>query len=281
MSGEGGAVGDGGAARDGDDDPDGGRPSDDGAGGSTDPGAPGTDCARTYEGETGAWVEQPALMVDGDARTWWTWIPAGYDPEMEYPVVFLFHGCGDETNNVPLEQEAGDEAILVRGLANGPDGCWLTASTTNGNFFEAMLEAVSELACIDNSEVFAVGYDSGAELVSRLGCYQAYLISGVATIAGDNALTSNPTCNGPVAALMIHDEGDMQQDISGSEEVRDRLIDQNFCVTDGIPENVDPDPCLRYSGCGDPVIWCGTTGAGHDRQDDFAVPTIWNFFTSL
>jgi polyhydroxybutyrate depolymerase len=196
-------------------------------------------------------------------------------------VVFLFHGCGDETNNLPLEDYAGDEAILVRGLADGPDGCWLTAADTNSDFFEAMLTAVSEIACTDSSDIFAVGYDSGAELVSRLGCYQAYLIDGVATVAGDNALISDPTCNGPVAALMIHDEDDVEQDISGSEEVRDRLIEQNFCVVDGIPEEVDPDPCIQYSGCGDPVVWCATTGQGHDPQDDFAAPAIWDFLSSL
>lgn len=195
--------------------------------------------------------------------------------------MFLFHGCGDETNNIPLEDYAGQEALLVRGLADGADGCWTSDDETNGEFFEAMLETLESFVCLDSRRIFAVGYDSGAELVSRLGCYQAYLIDAVATVAGDNAITVGATCNGPVAALMIHDEQDEEQDISGSQEVLDRLIDQNFCVKDGIPENVEPDPCIRYSGCGDPVIWCGTSGQGHDRQDEFATPTIWSFLSSL
>jgi polyhydroxybutyrate depolymerase len=238
-------------------------------------------CAVPYEGERGAWVLMPSLNVGGDARTFWLWVPPTYDPEIEYPVVFLFHGCGDESNNLPLEDYAGDDAILVRGLSNGPGGCWVTSDETDAEFFEAMLTAVSTAVCADEHRIFAVGYDSGAELVSRLGCYQAYLIDGVATVAGDNALTYGATCNGPVAALMIHDEDDTEQDIDGSEQVRDRLVDQNFCVTDGIPEPVDPEPCLRYSGCGEPVLWCATSGRGHDRQDDFAAPAIWDFFSSL
>jgi len=223
---------------------------------------------------------QAPLLVDGTERSWWVWFPENYDPERPYPVVFLFHGCGDETQNVPLETYAGSDALLVRGLADGMDGCWNTATEVNGDFFEAMREAVLQMACVQTSRVFAVGYDSGAELISRLSCYQAYLIDAVATVAGDNALFENPTCNGPMAAMVIHDDDDMEWSISGSEAFRDRWIDQNFCVTDGIPEPVEPECCVRYSGCGSPVIWCATTGQGHDRQDDFAAPAIWDFLSS-
>ncbi len=244
--------------------------------------SPPLGCNEPYDGPRGEWVRAPALPVDGDERTFWTWVPQSYDPEVELPVVFLFHGCGDETNNLPLEDWAGEDAILVRGLADGPNGCWLTADDTNSLFFRAMLTTVSESFCADRDRIFVVGYDSGAELVSRLGCYEAYLIDGVATVAGENALPYGTTsCSGPVAAMLFHDADDTEQDISESEEVRDRLIDQNFCVTDGIPEAVEPDPCIRYSGCGDPVLWCATTGQGHDRQDAFAAPAIWSFFSSL
>lgn len=242
------------------------------------PKAPG--CNSDLGDPRGEWVAQTPITVDRAERIWWAWFPNDYDPDRAYPVIFLFHGCGNETNNLPLEDYAGDDAILVRGLADGPDGCWLTASETNSEFFKAMLDAVSEVACADSGAVFAVGYDSGAELVSRLSCYQAYMIDAVATVAGENALFEGATCNGPVAAMVIHDTTDSTQDVSESEEVRDRLIAQNFCVSDGFAEPVEPQPCLQYSGCGDPVLWCATTGNGHDRQDAFAAPAIWDFFSS-
>lgn len=249
-----------------------------GSPGTATPSSPG--CDGELSDELGEWVAQTPLTVDGSERRWRAWFPTHYDPARAYPVIFLFHGCGDETNNLPLETHAGGDAILVRGLADGPNGCWLTASETNSEFFKAMLDAVSEKACADTSSVFAVGYDSGAELVSRLGCYQAYLIDAVATVAGSNALFEGATCSGPVAAMMIHDTTDTDQDISESEEVRDRLIEQNFCVTDGFAETTEPPPCVQYSGCGEPVLWCATTGEAHDRQDAFAAPAIWDFFSS-
>jgi len=38
-------------------------------------------------------------------------------------------------------------------------------------------------------------------------------------------------------------------------------------------------PCVRYQGCdpGYPVVWCQTTGQGHNRQDSYAGP-FWTFF---
>jgi predicted esterase len=257
----------------------------DGSAGAPSGGASGTatraaGCDDDLSDTLGEWVQQTPLTVDGAERVWWAWFPTDYDPERAYPVIFLFHGCGDETNNLPLETYAGRDAILVRGLADGADGCWLTASETNSEFFNAMLDSLSDKACADSDSVFAVGYDSGAELVSRLGCYQAYLIDAVATVAGSNALFEGATCSGPVAAMMIHDTADTEQDITENEEVRDRLIEQNFCVADGFAEPVEPAPCVQYSGCGDPVLWCATTGEGHDRQDAYAAPAIWDFFSS-
>lgn len=283
------ATGDGDAGGDGDGDGpgDGDGDSDSGGGSGASPGDGDGDgdgtggsapsgCGTSSDLETGTWLEQPALSVAGDERSWSVRLPEGYDPSQSYPVVFLFHGCGGETDIFPIESEMGGEAILVRGVASSSDGCWLSLSNSNETFFVSMLESVTELTCIDDAKVFAVGYDSGADVVNRIGCTRAYLVHATATVAGENALTASPVCTGPVAAMLIHDEDDGEDPFSEGEEVRDRLIDQNFCVTDGIPSAVDPDPCLQFSGCGEPVIWCATSGAGHDRQDDFA-PAIADF----
>ncbi len=235
-------------------------------------------CGEEVSQQTGAWVEQPQLTVERQSRRFWTRLPAGYDSGRTYPLIFLFHDCGDETRQVPIETEIGGEAILVRGLAEGQDGCWSTETETDLLFFDQMLDTMKEETCVDQTRVFAVGYGSGAFLLSRLGCERAYRLDGIATVAGGNALPEGTSCTGPVPTLLIHDEDDMENDISGSQQVRERLIEQNFCVLDGVPESVDPEPCVSHTGCGDPLLWCQTSGQGHTPQGEFAGPLIRDFF---
>ena len=277
----GGSNGDG----DGDGDGEGGGGTDANSGGRAEEGSGGfggsstTGCDTPTQRPTGEWTQEPNIVIDSNERRWALRLPSHYDASISYPVVFLFHGCGGETDVLPLEDEVGEAAIIVRGIADGSDGCWLGFSEANEHFFVEMLERVSTLGCIAPSKIFAVGFDSGADVVNRLACTQAYLIDATATVAGENTLPTNPICTGPAAALLIHDEDDPVDDFSEGEEVRDRFIDQNFCVADGFAEPVEPDPCVSYSGCGEPVIWCATSGQGHSRQDSFA-GAIWAFLSA-
>lgn len=242
---------------------------------------PSEGCGTAVEGPTQQWVEQTPVDVDNREWRWWAWFPQDYDPSRAYPLVVLFHGCGDETNNVPIEDHSGQDAILVRARSAEQDSCWFDGTLPGASVFDEMVESIGASACVDRDEIFAVGYDSGAWLVGRLSCHRAYRLKGFATVAGGNALSSQVSCGAPAAAMLIHDQDDMVDPIEGSEALRDRLVGQNFCVTDGIPNAVEPSPCVSYSGCGEPVVWCSTSGKGHDRQDDFAAPAIWDFFSGL
>ena len=85
---------------------------------------------------------------------------------------------------------------------------------------------------------------------------------------------------GSMAQMFIHDLDDTENGISGSESARDRLLMQNECDVSEPAVAQEPAPCTRYQGCtpGYPVVWCATSGNGHNRQDDFAAPAFWDFF---
>jgi len=51
------------------------------------------------------------------------WLPANYDPNRAYPLVFTFHGCGSPDNFVPMQKQTGADAILVRGTGI-TQNCW-------------------------------------------------------------------------------------------------------------------------------------------------------------
>jgi poly(3-hydroxybutyrate) depolymerase len=237
-------------------------------------------CGMSSSLATGAWVEQ-TLDVAGTARTYFVWLPDGYDPTRAYPVIYQFHGCADyrEWNNPPIERESGADAILVRGRAVGP--CWDTSATgPDVAFFDALVAHMEASFCADPARRFVTGYSSGAFMSHRLACVRGDLIRGVATIAGGH---TRRMCAGQVAALLIHDRDDGVVNISSSRDTRDALLSVNGCNADAPRTPTAYAPCERYAGCDDgfPVVWCETSGRGHSRQDELAAPAFWDFFSSL
>ncbi len=224
------------------------------------------------------------VTAAGLTRTMWTYLPRNYDPRRAYPTIYLFHGCGDvgrENNNVQMQTASREDAILVRGIA--VDRCWnYTPNGPDIAFFDEMVRAVEADYCMDRSRRFAVGYSSGAWLIALLNCSRANVLRGAGTVAGGQPAGAT-NCTGPFPQIFVHDEGDPSNAIAGSMRVRDRLLRQNMCDAAATPQPNGPAPCVRYPGCSarHPVDWCATTGQGHSRQDAFAAPAFWRFFTAL
>jgi poly(3-hydroxybutyrate) depolymerase len=244
-------------------------------GGST----PTSGCGTAATQDLEQWVEG-TLDVGGTARRWWVRLPGNYDASRAYPVVFLFHGCGNETNNVPMQNVTGDDAILVRSVA--VEDCWDTGrDTADVAFFDAMVAAVSQNHCVDSSRLFAAGYSSGSWLINLLECVRGDVLRAAGSVAGGTPF--QPECVGTVARIFVHDLNDNDNSIDGNLRERDRLLELNGCDTSlpALPE--EPAPCARYQGCDPehPVIWCETSGEGHSRQDALAAEAFWGLFSEL
>jgi poly(3-hydroxybutyrate) depolymerase len=240
---------------------------------------PTAGCGTPATGPFEQWIEG-ALDVAGTMRRWWVRLPDNYDAQRAYPVVFLFHGCGNETNNVPMQNVIGDAAILVRGVA--VEECWDTQrDTADVAFFDAMVQAVSQSHCVDSSRLFAAGYSSGSWLINLLECVRGDVLRAAGSVAGGTPY--QPECVGTVARIFVHDQNDDENQIAGNIPERDRLLELNMCDTAAQPVAEDPAPCVRYQGCDPehPVIWCATSGQGHDRQDDLAATAFWGLFTEF
>jgi polyhydroxybutyrate depolymerase len=252
-----------------------------GTGGGAVTASPG--CGMAAGQELGMWVEQPTLDVAGTNRQWWVWLPEGYDPSKAYPLIFNFHGCSNSNNIVPMQNVAGDQAVLVRGTGISDNVCW-DASPTGDDlaFFDQMLADVVAKRCVDTSRVFATGYSSGSWLSNMLECERGDKLRAVGTVSG-GTFGNKANCKGKFARIFIHDSNDLDNEIiDGNDDERDRLIEQNNCMA-AAPVMEEPAPCARYQGCdaGYPVIWCETSGKGHDRQDSLAPGAFWKLFSSL
>lgn len=254
-----------------------------GGSGGSGAGVVGTDgCGQPAADPSESWIGK-TLDVDSTTREWFVWLPANYDPETPYPVVYQFHGCSSsankENNNPPVQAQSGDAAIHIRGRAVG--NCWDTAANgADVAFFDALVAEVEATWCADVDRRFATGYSSGAFMTHRLACDRGDVLRGVASIAG--GLGGND-CNGQVAALLIHDLNDSTVNISASESARDRHLANNGCDSGAATTPTEHAPCEAYASCdaGYPVVWCQTAGQDHSRQDGLSAPAFWDFLSAL
>ncbi|MBW2458336.1 MAG: hypothetical protein JRI68_27785, partial [Deltaproteobacteria bacterium] len=101
-------------------------------------------CGEPLADGTEQWVAK-TVNVDGTDRDYFVYLPASYDPDRPYPVVYQFHGCSSnvdkQNNNPPVQDQSGGGAIHIRGRA--VDNCWDTAADGTGvAFFDAVVPVV-------------------------------------------------------------------------------------------------------------------------------------------
>jgi hypothetical protein len=235
-------------------------------------------------------------------RNYYVWLPSGYDPMRAYTTVFLGPGCGGNGMMVVPVQNASKTNAIIIGLDPDPPAegrpCFNTESPTTPEvpYFDETLKQVEAKYCVDTSRIFIAGFSSGAWLADTLGCVRAGVIRGQGTAAGE--LQGGLTCSGqPIAAIMIHDMGDgnnsYQQHFNGG---RAAIAMRNGCSTMTMPYDPvvapggkdlmgKPIQCVQYVGCkpGYPLVWCPTTGYGHNDQVGSGLSSIgwWNFWEML
>jgi polyhydroxybutyrate depolymerase len=218
-----------------------------------------------------------ALAVLGRDRIYHLRIPDKYDVNRAYPVIFRWHGRGGDgmSGGLDIEFSAGNDAFVVG--ADGLNSTW--SQGTNADdlaFFDGMLEAIGKRYCIDRARVFSYGFSAGGYFSNNLACERGDILRASAAVA------SGPTggeCRGKAAAWFLHDADDDAVPIAQGRAARDRALAANGCSTETIDEG---DGCVRYRGCeAEPVVWCQSSGIGHNIRGDFAPARVWKFFLDL
>jgi poly(3-hydroxybutyrate) depolymerase len=112
-------------------------------------------------------------------------------------------------------------------------------------------------------------------------------IRGQVAVSGGEP-SNNPPCNGPVAAMWIHDAGDSGNPISGNQSALARVLEMNGCVGSATaPWHPEVDSlkgvCVQYTACpvDYPVVFCTTNGLGHADDHERAIPAFNLFFNQL
>lgn len=194
-------------------------------------------------------------------------LPANYDSERAYPLIFALHGNGgnpdywDQTGgDRDIRTAFADEAILVIPEAinnawrdyNADASTWPTFMDLELAAFDAMYESVSADLCVDPENVFSMGFSGGGSFSGVLGCRRDY-IRAIA-VGGSVIYFDEADCVESPAAWITIGDGELSE---GREAYRDFFRDQASCEPTSAP--IEPEGCVEYEGCGaeSPVVFCG------------------------
>jgi hypothetical protein len=251
-------------------------------------------------------------------RTFWVRVPADYNPNRKYRTVYLGQGCGGynvaNTATFPLYNEklGGTEQAIYVALDIPTDmanqDCYDNRDgprSQEWEAFELIHSVVDGNYCVDNDNVFVSGYSTGGWLTNMWGCYFAgdgehpwngqaggpgsatprrfaprYHLRGQAAVSGGEP-DNNPPCNGPIAAIWIHDTNDSNPYTANHTLALNRVLKMNGCFATNPPtkpwhDERWPGVCVQYTDCpaAYPVVFCTTSGLSKGNQSEKAVPAF-------
>ncbi|PWI20231.1 poly(3-hydroxybutyrate) depolymerase [Streptomyces sp. Act143] len=249
------------------------------------------------------------IQSGGQNRTYILRVPAGYDSNHPYRLVFGFHWRGGTANDVDsggtdgynwsyyglrrLADNANNSTIFVAPQGNGNG--WANPGGQDVAFVDAMVNQIESGLCVDTTQLFAAGFSYGGAMSYALACSRATVFRAVAVYSGANL----SGCNGgtqPIAYMGLHGIRDNVLPISSGRELRDTFVRNNGCTRQNPPEPAYGSLThiiTAYSGCrsGYPVVWAAFDGAGHDpgpidgsTGDGWRTWTsaaVWQFFTQF
>ncbi len=229
-------------------------------------GSPGCNAAQSLaEGEQ-------TFMLDGLERRYIVRLPQNYSTDQPWPLVFALHGNGGDPGywdgmggDRDIRTAFADEAVILipeainnawRDYDAAPE-TWPAGIELELNYFDTIYQTAREQLCIDESNVFSMGFSGGGSFSGVLGCRREYIR---AIAVGGSVIYFDPAdCVSTPAAWITIGDGELTGD---REAYRDFFRDLAGCEDTSMPGT--PEGCVDYDGCGadTPVTFCSHPG-GH------------------
>lgn len=223
------------------------------------------------------------ITIRDEARSYLIEVPADYDPNVPYPIVFGFHGDGGDSSNARngyrLSEWYEGQAIVVYPDGSGAGGspAWDTAA--GGADVEMVMAIAQEVGlemCFDLNRVHAFGYSRGGAMAHAVGCYRGDFFTGIGASSG--WAPSTGLCQQPIAVFMSHGLSDDRVPFSSGRNSRDAWASYNGCSEN--TTMLSESGCIAFEGCDGraPVHWCEFDG-GHTFDGDYAGQAVALFQT--
>jgi poly(3-hydroxybutyrate) depolymerase len=239
------------------------------------------------------------IQSSGQNRSYILRVPANYDNNHPYRLVFGFHWVGGTANDVDsggtdgynwsyyglrrLADTAGNGTIFV--APQGNNNGWGNPGGQDVTFVDDMVRQLEAGLCVDTAQLFSTGFSYGGAMTYALACARATTFRAVAVYSGANL----SGCNGgtqPIAYMGLHGLRDNVLPIANGRALRDTFVRNNGCTPQNPPEPAQGSLThivTAYSGCktGYPVVWAAFDGAGHDPGPiDGCTCDGWHTWTS-
>jgi poly(3-hydroxybutyrate) depolymerase len=267
---------------------------------------------------TGANLTDTPIPAKAGPRTFWVRVPADYDRNRPYPLVYVGQGCGGykTANTATLALYKGNEQAIYVALDIPEDhvnqDCYDNRDGLKSQEWEAFqlfTDFVDSRYCVDTNRIYVTGYSTGGWLANMWGCAfggerdprtadprkfaPTYHVRAQAAVTGGEP-DEQPPC-GPVAAIWIHDVNDQANPIEGNKRALARVGRTNGCDTNYDDPTIQ-EPfldditavgagfCKRFKTCpaAYPVVFCTTRGIGSKAtHDERAIAAFPRFFGLL
>jgi len=148
--------------------------------------------------EFGPGEHEFTLQRPEGTRSYWVYVPESYDNSTAVPLIFTFHGLGDDcwdfghdtglinmsdANNFILVYPCGWPGLLGNAW-NAGMCCLLHSGIDDIQFTRDMVAAISENFLIRKDLVFTSGFSNGGFMSETLACQAADLLAGAASVSG-------------------------------------------------------------------------------------------------
>jgi polyhydroxybutyrate depolymerase len=227
-----------------------------------------------------------SIVSNGQERTYFVHLPAGYDSSNSYPLIFAMHGGGQlgyegiEGQSELSELSDSENFIVVypegiRTLGfrtwNAGDCCpaATTLQTDDVGFINSLLEKLKLEISVNSKKVYATGFSNGGQLAYKLANTYPDKFAAVSSVAGVlQDFPFNPTRKVPI--IHFHSYQDSTAPYNGglsdapnidlefpSVESALLLIANNYnCETikETMFSNTNTYDFFRYSDCSNNVI---------------------------
>jgi poly(3-hydroxybutyrate) depolymerase len=248
------------------------------------------------------------IQSSGQNRSYIIRVPANYDNNRAYRLIFGFHWNGGTANDVDsggtdgynwsyyglrrLADSANNGTIFV--APQGNNNGWANPNGQDVTFVDDMIRQIEAGLCVDTAQLYSAGFSYGAAMSYALACSRATVFRAVAVYSGGGL----SGCNGgnqPIAYIGLHGVRDNVLPISNGRGLRDTFVKANGCTPQNPPEPAQGSLThivTTYSGCraGYPVAWAPFDG-GHDPGpidgctcggwQSWTPGVVWNFFTQF
>ncbi len=251
-------------------------------------------------------VQRSALLA-GPATT----------PGAPVALVLNFHGHSDSPEQEEVYSDMSAHAMAQGYVVAYPRGTggvkgWnagaccgtpVSEDVDDVGFTVALIDAIAQVACIDTSRVYAVGYSNGGFFSHRLACELSDKIAGIASVAG---VMGMPQCDPAQAVPVLQMHGTYDPvvvygggGLYGYESVAATMDGwkQRLGCSDTAPTTVfeqGDTVCKEWVGCDQPLRLCTVDEGGHTWPGGGAQPFIrgkvssdlnatemmWEFFNS-